>query len=57
MAQSGVAPVSGRTGETCQKTGPYQSNRNAKVTVFINRGQRFPPDTDGAPTTWILLGG
>jgi len=47
--------ASGKTGATCQKSGPYQSSRNAKVTVFIKRGQRFPSDSDGASTTWTLV--
>ena len=46
---------SGKTGETCQASGPYASGRNAKVTVFIKSGQRFPADTDGNPTTWTLV--
>ena len=56
MAQTSTSgTISGKTGATCQQTGPYQSNRNARVTVIIKRGQRFPSDTDGASTTWTLL--
>ena len=47
--------VSGRTNATCQEGGPYRSNRNAKVVVFVKKGDRFPADTDGAQTTWTLL--
>ena len=47
--------ASGRTGTICRQTGPYRSGRNARVTVVILRGQRFPPDTDGAVTTWTLV--
>jgi hypothetical protein len=47
--------ASGTTGQTCQTSGPYRSSRNARVTVFIKSGQRFPPDTDGKATTWTLV--
>lgn len=43
------------TGASCTAAGPYYSNRNAKVVVFLSPGQAFPPDTDGASTTWTLL--
>jgi hypothetical protein len=49
------ATASGRTGATCPISGPYKSNRNARVTVFFKRGQRFPADADGAATTWTLV--
>ena len=50
------APVtsSGNSGTTCNKSGPYVSNRNAKITVFIAKGQVFPKDADGANTTWSM---
>ena len=47
--------ASGGTGAVCPTSGPYTSSRNAKVTVFIKRGQRFPPDSDGASTTWTIV--
>jgi hypothetical protein len=47
---------SGATGTTCQAPGPYRSNRNAKVVVFLKKGDKFPVDTDGAKTTWTLSG-
>ena len=37
-------------------TGPYRSGRNAKVIVFLKKGDKFPVDTDGAKTTWTLSG-
>lgn len=48
--------ASGTTGATCATTGPYRSTRNAKVVVFVKKGDRFPVDTDGASTTWTLSG-
>ena len=53
-ATSSPLTGSGQSGATCQKSGPYSSNRNAKVTVFFAKGQVFPPDVDGATTTWTL---
>jgi hypothetical protein len=47
--------ASGTTGTTCRLSGPYRSSRNARVIVFIPKGQPFPPDTDGAATTWSLI--
>jgi hypothetical protein len=47
--------ATGRTGTVCPVSGPYQSNRNARVTVFVKRGQRFPADSDGASTTWTIV--
>jgi len=47
--------ATGKTGEVCQTSGPYYSGRNAKVTVFFKKGQRFPSDTDGTATTWTLV--
>lgn len=46
--------VSGRTAATCREAGPYRSSRNARVTVFLKPGDRFPADTDGAETTWTM---
>lgn len=53
--QTSNASASGKTGGTCTLSGPYKSERNAKVTVFFKRGQRFPTDSDGASTTWTLV--
>jgi hypothetical protein len=57
MSQS-ARPVtaSGATGTTCSAPGPYRSSRNAKVVVFVKKGDKFPVDTDGAKTTWTLSG-
>lgn len=46
--------VTGRTAATCREAGPYRSSRNARVTVFMRVGERFPADTDGAETTWTM---
>ena len=48
--------ASGATGSTCAATGPYRSNRNARVVVFLRKGDKFPVDSDGARTTWTLAG-
>jgi len=48
--------ASGTTGTTCQAPGPYRSSRNAKVIIFLRKGDKFPADTDGAKTTWTLSG-
>jgi hypothetical protein len=48
--------ASGATGTTCQNPGPYRSARNARVIIFLKKGDRFPADTDGANTTWTLSG-
>jgi hypothetical protein len=50
------ATTSGKTGGTCQRSGPYRSSRNARVTVYIKKGEKFPRDTDGAATIWTLVG-
>lgn len=56
MAETSTNVIaSGSTGDTCQNSGPYQSNRNAKVTVFIKSGQQFPTDSDEATTTWTMV--
>ena len=47
--------ASGSTGTTCSKTGPYRSSRNARVTIFVKRGEKFPRDVDGSKTTWTFL--
>jgi hypothetical protein len=57
MSQS-ARPVAatGATGTTCSTPGPYRSNRNARVVVFVKKGDKFPVDADGANTTWTLSG-
>lgn len=57
MAETAArSQASGRTSQTCREAGPYRSSRNAAVTVFLKPGDRFPADTDGSETTWILGG-
>jgi len=47
--------VEGQTGATCTQSGPYRSDENAKVIIFIRKGDTFPPASTGSPTTWVLL--
>jgi hypothetical protein len=56
LETSRAVTSSGTTGTTCPATGPYRSSRNAKVTIFVKKGDKFPADTDGAKTTWTLSG-
>ena len=47
--------ASGKTGGTCNVTGPYKSSRNTSIVVFFKRGDRFPADpVDGRSTTWVM---
>jgi hypothetical protein len=57
MAEAAAAParVEGRTGAKCQKAGPYRSNTNAKVIIFVKQGDTFLADSNGVSTTWVLL--
>ena len=48
--------ASGTTGGTCQAAGPYSSSRNARVIIFLKKGDKFPVDSDGRSTTWTLAG-
>jgi len=50
-----AARASGSTGTACTVSGPYRSNRNAKIVVFLLAGTKFPPDSDSASTTWSLV--
>jgi hypothetical protein len=52
-----TTPISaqGTTGATCPQSGPYRSNRNAQVIVFVRQGAAFPSDADGAATVWALV--
>ena len=48
--------ASGKTGGTCQVSGPYKSTRNTSIVVFFQKGQKFTADpVDGASTTWTML--
>jgi hypothetical protein len=57
MASATAESGSGTTGGTCQKSGPYKSNRNSSIIVFMKGGQKFPVDpVDGKSTTWSMVG-
>ena len=56
LDRSTAARASGATGSACNMAGPYRSNRNAQVIVFVLAGTKFPADTDGVSTTWTLVG-
>lgn len=46
--------ASGKTGATCNVSGPYKSSRTT-VVVFFKRGDRFSVDpTDGGNTLWVM---
>jgi hypothetical protein len=49
--------VAGDSGSRCPETGPYRSSGRARVIVFLKQGDIFPPDVDGASTTWVLITG
>jgi hypothetical protein len=49
--------VAGDSGSRCPETGPYRSSGRARVVIFLKQGDTFPPDSDGAPTTWVLITG
>lgn len=48
--------ASGATGTICRASGPYRSGRNVKIVVFVQSGEKFPVDSDGANTTWTQVG-
>jgi hypothetical protein len=52
-----ATPVSaqGPTGAICPQSGPYRSNRNAQVVIFMTEGTAFPTDADGAATIWAMV--
>jgi hypothetical protein len=50
-----AARGSGMTGAACALSGPYRSDRNARIIVFFVKGSKFPPDADGEKTTWTLV--
>jgi hypothetical protein len=59
--QNTTVTASGRTGEICQKTGPYKCSTSPVVIVPIKKGDTFPPgpqagSTTGVPTTWSFVG-
>lgn len=57
MATATAVTASGTTNTTCQKSGPYKSNRHPSVIIFMRSGQRFPVDpVDSGSTTWSMVG-
>ena len=45
--------ASGKTGSTCQKSGPYKSA--SAVVIYFKSGDVFPLDpTNGKGTTWTM---
>lgn len=47
--------ASGKTGATCNVSGPYKSTRNTSIVIFFKRGERFSADpVDGRSTTWVM---
>ena len=57
MATATAVTASGTTNSTCQKSGPYKSNRNPSIILFVRSGTRFPVDpVDGRSTTWSMVG-
>ncbi len=55
MPKAAARSVSGQTGATCARSGPYRSTRGMKVVVYLKQGDTFPPDSDGSPTTWVMV--
>jgi hypothetical protein len=56
MAESArLISAQGTSGTQCRQSGPYRSNRNARVVVFVKAGTAFPKDADNANTTWVLV--
>jgi hypothetical protein len=45
---------SGKTGGTCQRSGPYRSSRTG-VVVYFKQGAKFTADADGKSTSWSYL--
>jgi hypothetical protein len=50
-----AAKASGNSGTACKVSGPYRSNRNSKIVIFVLAGTNFPTDSDGAATAWSLV--
>jgi hypothetical protein len=58
--QNTTVTASGRTGEICQKTGPYKCSTSPVVVVSMKKGNAFPRgpkdnDPAGQITTWTLI--
>jgi hypothetical protein len=59
--QNTTVTASGRTGEICQRTGPYKCTTSPVVIVTVKKGTPFPAgpqsgSTTGQPTTWNFVG-
>jgi hypothetical protein len=59
--QNTTITASGRTGETCQRTGPYRCSTSPVVIVSVKKGDKFPnapsgSSTTGQPSTWAFVG-
>jgi hypothetical protein len=51
---------SGRTGDTCQVSGPYKCSTSPVVVLFVKKGDRFPngpssTSSQGQTTTWTIV--
>jgi hypothetical protein len=60
MVQTTTLTASGKTGTDCTISGPYRCSTSPVVTVFIKKGDKFPPgptsnSTKGQITTWTLV--
>ena len=52
--------TSGRTGGTCEVSGPYKCQSHTSVVIFVKSGLKFPAcpsanSSSGHSTTWILM--
>ena len=47
----------GKTGETCQTSGPYKCSSHAAAIVFFKRGDKFSscPFNSGHSALWTLV--
>lgn len=50
-----AAKASGNSGAVCRVSGPYRSNRNSRIVIFVLAGTNFPVDSDGTATAWSLV--
>jgi hypothetical protein len=58
--QNTTVTSGGRTGEICQKTGPYRCSTSPVVVVPIKKGTPYPlapksGSTTGQASTWTLV--
>jgi hypothetical protein len=52
--------TTGRTGGTCEVSGPYKCYTHTNVVIVLKSGQKFPAcpnanTTSGHGTTWVLM--